>query len=176
MGFARGWTSKANEYYNKTRLALQTLNSFLNIGAVVTGGYKGEGDNVYGITRSGHEAAVVDGHLWGDDSMALVGVTDIALVFIRGTTHQENENQMGRWTEVELAHLKAQGVPYILLDIDQSETQIHNTIQERLQELGIQKDHDSKLPPPIERKSSEILFDHNNGRWVRPEEKVLIEP
>ena len=168
LGFARGWLEKAPEYKQKVRTALKALESALSkpgesprIGGVITGGYKGEGDNVYGVTRTGHEVAEVDGyysivvtpkagmadthenpdsrsivgHLWGDDSKALVGASDVALVFYRSKTHKESPHQMGRWTEIEIAHLKQQGVPYILVDIDKAPKAIYDVVRNQARKL-----------------------------------------
>src|SRR6187431_1661936 len=42
---------------------------------------------------------------------------DMAIVFYR-SSKGETPTSLGRWTQVEIAHLKKQGVPDISLDID----------------------------------------------------------
>jgi len=117
-----------------------------NIGGVLTGGYWGKADNAYGIPRAGFDVArflglralvvtplagmadthldpdsrTMAGELWGDESMSLVAATDMAIVFYR-SSKGETSASMGRWTQVEISHLKKQGVPYIFLDIDRAD-------------------------------------------------------
>ena len=168
LGFARGWLGKGSEYQSKVMKSIRVLNQLFlkqgkdGVGGVITGGYKGEGDNVYGVTRTGHEVANIDGyrsivvtpkagladthenpdsrsvvgHLWGDDSKALVAATDIALVFYRGQTHKEKKGKMGRWTEIEIAHLKQQGVPYIAIDIDDEVPEIAEYIKKEVKTIA----------------------------------------
>lgn len=161
LGFARGNAFPAGSYSLKVMWALAYLDAKLsgdstvaldkaadarNIGGVLTGGYWGKGDNVYGITRAGFDVArflglkalvvtplagmadthlnpdsrTTAGELWGDDSMSLVAAADMAIVFYR-SSKAETPTSMGRWTQVEIAHLKKQGVPFIFVDIDKAD-------------------------------------------------------
>jgi hypothetical protein len=158
LGFARGNAFPAGSYslrvmwvlaYLDARLSGQTAVAFdkaadkRKVGGVITGGYWGKGDNVYGVTRAGFDVArflgmkalvvtplagmadthlspdsrTMAGELWGDDSISLVAAADLAIVFYR-SSKGETPASMGRWTQVEIAHLKKQGVPFIFIDID----------------------------------------------------------
>ncbi|MCA9688088.1 MAG: hypothetical protein KC636_00650 [Myxococcales bacterium] len=158
LGFARGSAFPAGSYSLKVLWVLAYLDAKLSgkatvdldraatkrkIGGVITGGYWGKGDNVYGVTRAGFDVArflgmkalvvtplagmadthvnpdsrTVAGELWGDDSISLVAASDMAIVFYRGS-RGETPDSMGRWTQVEIAHLKKQGVPFLFVDID----------------------------------------------------------
>ncbi|HWO17299.1 MAG TPA: hypothetical protein VNO30_00925 [Kofleriaceae bacterium] len=68
-------------------------------------------------THLDSDSRTMAGELWGDDSMALVAAADMAIVFYR-SSKGETPTSLGRWTQVEIAHLKKQGVPDISLDID----------------------------------------------------------
>lgn len=113
------------------------------LGAILTGGYSGLNKEEYGINQFGdrlaHErqwpsvvimptsgladihpdpdAVTSIGLNWGDETAALVAVTDIALVFYRSSL-EDPATSMGRWTQVEVEHLVAQDVPHLLIDLD----------------------------------------------------------
>lgn len=158
LGFARGNAFPAGNYALRVMWTLAYLDAKLSgepavdvekaadkrkIGGVITGGYWGKGDNVYGVTRAGFDVArflgvkalvvtplagmadthlnpdsrTMAGELWGDDSISLVAAADMAIVYYR-SSKGESPTSMGRWTQVEVAHLKKQGVPFIFIDID----------------------------------------------------------
>ncbi|WP_163834946.1 hypothetical protein [Spartinivicinus ruber] len=105
--------------------------------AFITGGYKGALDDVYGYTRIGYERAkdleaytlvvvpeagtkdshnYVDakdifGKMWGDDTPALVGVADAAMVFA----------WYGSWTKIEIDTLLHQKKKVVIVNPFQKE-------------------------------------------------------
>ncbi|MGI0119624.1 hypothetical protein [Zooshikella sp. RANM57] len=105
--------------------------------AFITGGYKGALDDVYGYTRIGYERAkdletytlvvlpeagakdshnFVDakdifGKMWGDDTPALVGVADAAMVFA----------WYGSWTKIEIDTLLHQKKKVVIVNPFQKE-------------------------------------------------------
>lgn len=105
--------------------------------AFVTGGYKGALDDVYGYTRIGYErakdleaytlvvvpeAGINDSHqfvdakdvygkMWGDDTPALVGVSDAAMVFA----------WYGSWTKIEIDTLLHQKKKVVVVNPFQKE-------------------------------------------------------
>ncbi|WP_299684408.1 hypothetical protein [uncultured Dokdonia sp.] len=112
--------------------------------AVMTGGYRGEEGNSYGVTRAGFdvpksrsmetlvvmcEAGVGHAHQtstsktiygkhWGDDTPGLVATSDVA-IFIRNVPAGKN---FGAWTEVEIANFLYHNKGVAILDPTLSET------------------------------------------------------
>jgi hypothetical protein len=117
---------------------VQQLVADLSDVAYVTGGYRGESGNSYGVTRAGFDvpksrnkqtlvimcrAGIADAHQtadamsifgrqWGDDTPALSTASDAA-VFIR---HIPAEKVYGKWTEVEIANFVYRKKPLVILD------------------------------------------------------------
>lgn len=116
------------------------------LGGIITGGYSGLVKHEYGINQFGNtiahdlnwrsivvmptsgladihpdaEAVSPIGLNWGDETAALVALTDFALVFYRSSV-EDPATSMGRWTQVEVEHLVAQEVPYLLIDLDHAD-------------------------------------------------------
>jgi hypothetical protein len=117
---------------------IQQLMANLSDVAYLTGGYRGESGNSYGVTRAGFDvpkagnkatlvimprAGIADAHQtadalsifgrhWGDDTPALSTASDAA-VFIR---HIPAAKVYGKWTEVEIANFLHRGKPLAILD------------------------------------------------------------
>ena len=112
--------------------------------AYMTGGYRGESGDNYGVTRAGFDvpkaqdketlvimcaAGIKDAHQtaaamsiygdqWGDDTPGLSEVSDAA-VFIRNFP---NGQVYGKWTEVEIANFVHRGKPLVIFDPQASVT------------------------------------------------------
>ncbi len=106
--------------------------------AVMTGGYRGEEGNSYGITRAGfdvprsrslqtmvvmceaglghaHQTAnsrSIYGKHWGDDTPGLAAISDVG-IFFRNVPPKKN---FGAWTEVEIANFLHLGKGIAILD------------------------------------------------------------
>ncbi len=159
--------------------------------AVMTGGYKGELDGVYGATRAGYDitktkgveslaimpkAGEKDSHInvgvknivgemWGDDTKALIAASDAALVF----------EPHGLWTEIEIANLKRQEKPYCLLDLKQKDSAIHEAVSQlNMHPLLTPEELNKKYNPNVSaierrslRKKGSSDFDHSRQLWIK---------
>jgi hypothetical protein len=198
LGFAReSDLSKGEKYKDKVKEEIQNLESRLKkknskssskIMGIMTGGYKGVIDKVYGITRIGHDIAhelklyslVVTpqagkadthetpdsrslvGRLWGDDSKALVSGLDAALFFYR-SSKGENQYSMGRWTEIEAAHCEAQGVPHEFIDID--DLKLHDFSENFINSIQLRETTESVHLNNLTNKNKEkVKF--TKGQWL----------
>lgn len=117
---------------------VQTLVANLDHVAYMTGGYRGESGNCYGVTRAGFDvpkakgletlvimcrAGAADSHQsasamslygkqWGDDTPALTTAAD-AGVFFRNIPKGKI---FGRWTNVEIANFVHRGKSFLIID------------------------------------------------------------
>ena len=106
--------------------------------AYMTGGYRGEFGNNYGVTRAGfdvpkskgletlvvmcaagrkdaHQTAAamsIYGDQWGDDTPGLCTASDAAVFF----RHIPENKVYGKWTEVEIANFVHQNKPLVIFD------------------------------------------------------------
>jgi len=117
---------------------IQKLVASLTDVAYMTGGYRGESGNCYGVTRAGFDvpkakgletlvimcrAGIADAHQtaaamsiygqqWGDDTPGLSTASDAA-VFFRNIP---NKKVYGKWTDVEIANFVHRGKPLVIFD------------------------------------------------------------
>ena len=117
---------------------IQELVAYLTDVAYMTGGYRGESGNSYGVTRAGFDvpkakgletlvimcaagikdadqtaaAMSIYGQQWGDDTPALSTASDAAVVF----RNIPNGKVYGKWTDVEIANFVHRQKPLVIFD------------------------------------------------------------